>query len=142
MVQFAPAHRAIPFIRRFYDELMVDGEPRLSDPVNTDGSLWIECTIDGSTCGGFLLIPNCGAYEVVTLLIPPARGATAVGLAKEALALFHSQHPHGKLFACTYTGMRAAQRFISAVGFTRREQKDEGASRSGVPCQAIYYDHG
>ena len=140
MVQFAPVEKAIPYIRMFYNELKVDADPCITDVLCLDGCLWVECLIDGANCGGFILIRKPDGYEVMTLLVPPARGKAAVQLGREGVALFRRTHPGVRLLVTTYSHMRAAQLFITAVGFHRAKSVNEGDTRDGQPCNAIYYN--
>lgn len=141
MVRFAPVTEATPYIRKFYDELKVDADPCITDSIILDGCLWAECSVDEVGCGGFLLIPKPEGYEVMTLLVPPARGRIAVQLGREGVALFRRTYPDTQLLVTTYSHMRAAQVFITAVGFRRSLTVNEGSTRDGKPCNAIYY-HG
>lgn len=140
MVYFAPVENAIPYIRQFYDELKVDADPALTDTLSLDGCLWVACSVGSIDCGGFILIPKDDGYEAMTLLVPPARGAVAVRLAREGIALFSSAYPGVRLRASTFSDMRAAQRFIASVGFRRSGSEDEGDTRKGKPCKVVYYE--
>lgn len=134
----APARLAVPYLRLFYDALRVDSDPRYPLRPDLAGCLWYPCTLDGAPVGGFLLLPKAEYMEVHTLLVPPARGAAAVAVARAALQCYRAEGG-GPLLACAYDDNRAAQTFIAAVGFHRIDTVDEGATRFGHPVRAIYY---
>lgn len=139
-VRRSPPGEAKPYVRAFYGQLRTDADPVLDREPDFTACAWYACSIDGDPVGGFLLVPDDrGETEVLTLLVRPARGGAAVDCARAALAAYRADGG-GRLVACAYSDDRAAQLFITAVGFRRVSTAAEGASRHGRRIHAIYYE--
>lgn len=138
MVRFAPVQRAEPFIREFYPEIKDDTDPSVEVVVAASSCcLWVECLLGGDLVGGFLLIPDGADFEVITLLRKPARGAAAVALAREAIAMVRAAYPDAEYSGHIFSDNRKAQVFATAVGLRRA---DPGTTiRNGVSLGTTRY---